>query len=695
VRSRLATLILAMAWLLPHGARADDAEATVTVKGTSSPLRRGAFDMRIERELLQASPRQQTSEMLSAAPGFFVDHEDGEGLGNDIYLRGFDLSHGSGIEMRLGSIPLNIPHHVQGQGYADTNFIIPEVVRSIRVLQGPYDPRQGDAAIVGSAYFDLGVIERGYQLKSTYGSFDQARVLAVVAPREMNDETFAAFSVRGSGGFGQSRASKSGSAVAEYAIDLGPRDSLKLVATAYGTASRIAGVVRRDDVDAGRIGFYDAYPTLSNGQGVDSTRVILGADFQHVTSTGALFAVSPWAMWTNFRARQNFTGNLETGIADPTLFGLGDLYETRNREIAAGFTAKTRAEHPYRLGSVGSLSVEPGLMTRAGQTSQGKSLLETEQLLPWDRRLDLDLETLDVGAWVDLDLRLGKHLRLSGGPRADLLAVSVDDRIASASRSTTDVAAGPRATLTYDAWKALVPMVSYGEGFRSLDADRLGASAQPYSKVRSGEIGVRSSALGNRFVTTVAAFETYVGNELVFEAEAGGLETQKASIRRGVVTSLLVKPVSWLLVSSALSITRAEFTTLVPGISHFVPSVPSVLFRTDATVRGTLTRTAGHAVEGRAGLGYTLLAGRHLTDAIMGAPQNILNANVAMRWGMLELGVDCYNLLGLRYPDDEQVYASNWTTAPRSGTTQAPASIARHITASPPRTVLGSLSVYF
>ena len=49
---------------------------------------------------LTASPRQQTSEMLSAAPGFFVDHEDGEGLGNDVYLRGFDLDNGSGIEMK-------------------------------------------------------------------------------------------------------------------------------------------------------------------------------------------------------------------------------------------------------------------------------------------------------------------------------------------------------------------------------------------------------------------------------------------------------------------------------------------------------------------------------------------------------------------------------------------------------------------
>ena len=138
----------------------------VEVRGAGWSSPRGLGDIRIDRELLEASPRQQTSEMLSAAPGFFVDHEDGEGIGNDVYLRGFDLDHGSGIEMRLGTIPINIPNHIQGQGYTDANFIIPEVVRSIRVLEGPYDPRQGDAAIVGSVVEDP---QRFVQIESSFG----------------------------------------------------------------------------------------------------------------------------------------------------------------------------------------------------------------------------------------------------------------------------------------------------------------------------------------------------------------------------------------------------------------------------------------------------------------------------------------------------------------------------------------------
>ena len=135
----------------------DEAADSVVVRAPPRVALRGVDDITVRRDFAHRIVlRQQTSEMLSAAPGFFVDHEDGEGLGNDVYLRGFDLDHGSGIEMRVGSIPINVPLHIEGQGYADANFIVPEVVRSVRVIEGPYDPRQGDAAIVGSAYFDLG-----------------------------------------------------------------------------------------------------------------------------------------------------------------------------------------------------------------------------------------------------------------------------------------------------------------------------------------------------------------------------------------------------------------------------------------------------------------------------------------------------------------------------------------------------------
>ncbi|HEX3595249.1 MAG TPA: TonB-dependent receptor plug domain-containing protein, partial [Polyangiaceae bacterium] len=279
--------------------------ATVEVHGMA-PTARGLDDVHVSRAELGASPRQQTSELLSAAPGFFVDHEDGEGLGNDVYLRGWDLEHGSGIEMTLGRVPLNAPVHILGQGYVDVNFVIPEVVRSVHVLEGPYDPRQGDAAIVGSAAFDLGAPERGSLVGLSYGSFNQVRLVGVTAPKEGDEDTFAAFSLRRTDGFGALRSGQSGSLNAQYGFDLGRRDHVKLLATAYSAASDLPGVVRQDDVDAGRIGYYDSYSNFARGQSITSSRVLVAATFERTTTNGAHAEVVPWVTFTELRARQTF-----------------------------------------------------------------------------------------------------------------------------------------------------------------------------------------------------------------------------------------------------------------------------------------------------------------------------------------------------------------------------------------------------
>jgi hypothetical protein len=709
---------------------------TVDVRGIAWSSPRGLGDIRVDRETLTASPRQQTSEMLSAAPGFFVDHEDGEGLGNDVYLRGFDLDNGSGIEMKVGEVPLNIPLHIHGQGYADVDFIIPEVVRSIRVLEGPYDPRQGDSAIVGSALFDLGVTERGSQLKTTYGSFGQARVVGIVAPKEANAETFAAFSLRETQGFGQDRASKSASVNTQYGIELNDHDHLRILATAYASSAALPGVVRQDDVNAGRIGYYGAYPYFNSyfpegcassscsqpAQGVQSARVLVGAELDHQTGGGSRFEVAPWVMWTNFVSRQNYTGDLDSSNLQPQLASLGDLWQLTNVETAGGATARFHGA-PVRIGEFLEVVAEPGVSLRAGHTDQSKSLLDPADLEPWDYRESYGLNTVDLAGYLDLDVRLWKKLRISGGARADFLDVSITNDLAGVippvptgalRGSTTNVAGvapGPRVTVAYDLVPELTPVVSAGEGFRSLDAGSLSlcnaptvkltgvpssqvspcVPGSPYSQVTSFEAGFRSEVAKGRFTTTLTAFQTNVANELVFEVAAGGLTTESASTRRGIVGSFLARPTGWLLASTAVSVQSATFDTLVTGSSHYVPNVPAVLWRTDVNAHGELFRIDDAPVTGRIGAGYTLLAGRHVNDAIIAPMNNVLNALASARYRFVEIGFDMYNVLGLKYADDEEYYVSNWSFKPG----QQQASAAVHIVAATPRTALATLTLYF
>jgi hypothetical protein len=140
-----------------------------------------------------------------------------------------------------------------------------------------------------------------------------------------------------------------------------------------------------------------------------------------------------------------------------------------------------------------------------------------------------------------------------------------------------------------------------------------------------------------------------------------------------------------------LSVNDAHFNTRVAGISHHVPSVPPILFRSDVSVRGRLGKVWQLPLNGRLGIGYTFASARHLSDTVRGPKTNALNIGAELRWRFIALGVDVYNALGLQVADSSDLYVSNWSLQPG----QQPASVAIHSVAAPPTTALGSLSVYF
>ena len=51
-------------------------------------------------------------------------------------------------------MPVNMPTHGHGQGYADINFLIPELIQSVYVRKGPYYADVGDFSSAGSVEID-------------------------------------------------------------------------------------------------------------------------------------------------------------------------------------------------------------------------------------------------------------------------------------------------------------------------------------------------------------------------------------------------------------------------------------------------------------------------------------------------------------------------------------------------------------
>ena len=83
-------------------------------------------------------------------PGLIVTQHSGEGKANQYFLRGFNLDHGTDIDIMLDDMPVNLRTHGHGQGYADLNFMIPELISTLQYSKGPYFPALGDFDTAGA-----------------------------------------------------------------------------------------------------------------------------------------------------------------------------------------------------------------------------------------------------------------------------------------------------------------------------------------------------------------------------------------------------------------------------------------------------------------------------------------------------------------------------------------------------------------
>ena len=114
-----------------------------------------ASQMTVTGQELNARPVTRPGEILEAVPGLaVVMHADG-GKANQYYLRGYNLDHGTDLAIFVDDMPINLPTHAHGQGYADLNWLMPETVASLNIRKGPYFADVGDFASAGSLFINL------------------------------------------------------------------------------------------------------------------------------------------------------------------------------------------------------------------------------------------------------------------------------------------------------------------------------------------------------------------------------------------------------------------------------------------------------------------------------------------------------------------------------------------------------------
>lgn len=128
---------------------------------------------------LTTNPVNSSQEILRKVPGLFIGQHAGGGKAEQLFLRGFDVDHGTDVAINVDGIPVNMASHAHGQGYSDLHFVIPETIEDIDFGKGPYEAAQGNFATAGYVNFETKQKLNSSSISVEVGQFNTLRTLGM------------------------------------------------------------------------------------------------------------------------------------------------------------------------------------------------------------------------------------------------------------------------------------------------------------------------------------------------------------------------------------------------------------------------------------------------------------------------------------------------------------------------------------
>lgn len=629
----------------PLGAPETSYETTVTAHRPVPDLLSAS---RISATEIAALPKNSAEEVLRQVPGLVLVQHGSEGKGQQFFLRGFDAVHGADFEVTVNGIPLNEWSNIHAQGYVDLGFVIPELIRDVEVIKGPFVLSQGPFAMAGSARFRLGVPadSRGWRAAYTGGSTNRHRLLLSYAPEPSGSADFVGAAVVRDEGYGHNRRSERAAMLGRKRLLSSARfGQLGLLVGAQATRFELPGAIRDDDVAAGRIGFYDTYYPAGRGL---SARALGGLDYE-LTRGRERLALSAWFGFRRLELRENFTGRL----VDPAD---GDAREQLQDSWDGG------ARGSYRRPLHDVLELELGGEARTIGLDQREDALDLARERSGTRRALRGFQGLAAGL-AGLTWRPGRGLRFDLGVRLDAAWVAVEDQVSGASSGLRGLfVASPRFAGRYRMSRWLELYSAYGRGVRPAEAraftsfaperqgiaeDRLGTGSPRNTVSDAAELGlrVRAAQLGE---LRAAGFATFIERESVFDHVSGvNLELNRTR-RLGTELVIASRPTRWLRLTGDVTIVDARFV----DSGNRIPFAPWLV----AGARAFVETQGGW----RAGARLLFVPPRTLPHGARGSAFASLDATLGYRWRWLRAQLELQNLLGLRLRDGEYHYASSW-----------------------------------
>jgi hypothetical protein len=607
---------------------------------------------------LAVRPVNRATEVLETVPGMIISQHSGEGKANQYYLRGFNLDHGFDFSQTIAGVPVNFPTHAHAQGYADANFLIPELVSGVQFRKGPYYAENGDFSSAGSAninYFNI--LDRPIVTVSA-GSFDYRRFLGAVSPQVGAGHLLAAFEYEQDNGPWISPNGKDKfNGVVRYSQG-NARNGMSFTFMGFQNHWHSTDQIPQRAVDDGQI---DRFGFIEETDGGETFRYTGAFDWQRSGSNDST-RLTAYGLRYGVQLFHNFTYFLN----DPDN---GDQFEQFERRWTTGAKLTHR-----RLARLGGKSTENAIGVEVRNDSVGGPLglyhtRATERI--GTIRAD-DVNQTSVGFFGESEVEWSRLVRTTFGLRGDVYRWNVDSDNALNSGEKTSGIASPKISAAFGPWGGTEFYANYGLGFHSnsglgvvLQVDPLSgdpvSSSPSFARSQGAEFGVRT-VHWKGLQTTATLWYLDFDSELIYVGDSGSTEDGPGSRRMGVEITNYIYPHRWVNVDLDLSFSRARFLDLPSG-EDFVP--------------GALNRviSAGVSINPPAGIGsgpFGSIRLRHFgprplieDNSVQSTQTSIVNGEIGYKFSeRARLSIEGFNLLDAEVSDIDYFFESRLRDEP-------------------------------
>jgi outer membrane receptor for Fe3+-dicitrate len=518
---------------------------------------------------LQTNPVNSSQEVLRKVPGLFIGQHAGGGKAEQIFLRGFDIDHGTDIAISIDGMPVNMVSHAHGQGYADLHFVIPETIEKIDFGKGTYYANKGDFATAGYVAFQTKEKFDTSAISIEAGQFNTIRTVGIfnlLENKKNQNAYFATEYVLTDGPFDSPQNFKRINLFGKYTSVLNNNSKLSIIGSRFTSKWDASGQIPQRLIDNGTI---SRFGSVDDTEGGKTSRTNFNVAFTKTINETTYIKSNAFYSNYDFELYSNFTFFLD----DPMN---GD--QIRQKESRNIYGLNSEINKRITINTTKSL-FQLGFGFRADETTN------TELSHTLNRSTTLvnlklgDIDQTNVFSYLNSEFDFGK-LKINPAIRFDYFKFNYQDKLVTnyKTQSEDKVKFSPKLNLIYTQNANFQLFLKSGLGFHSNDTrvvvEQTGKSILPTA------LGVDLGTIFKpfpRLIVNTALWFLDLEQEFVYVGDAGIVEPSGKSRRLGIDFGLRYQLSNYLFFDTDLNYTYGRSIDEPKG-QDYIPLAPDFTF---------------------------------------------------------------------------------------------------------------------